>query len=83
MCRICYNLTRSAHFQSSASKALVIDKDVTGYTPVHYAARAGYLQVKQNPTLNNPRALIRSPARFFKQPGVQRRVGYKLIYDNN
>ena len=31
--------------QSPASKALIIDKDGTGYTPVHYAARAGYLQV--------------------------------------
>lgn len=23
----------------------MVDKDITGYTPVHYAARAGYLQV--------------------------------------
>ena len=42
---ICHNLTLFSHFQSPASKALVIDKDVTGYTPVHYAAREGYLQV--------------------------------------
>ena len=33
------------YFQRPASKTLVIDKDVTGYTPVHYAARGGYLQV--------------------------------------
>ena len=33
------------HFQSPASKTLVIDKDVTGYIPVHYASRGGYLQV--------------------------------------
>jgi len=31
--------------KSHTSKALIIDKDSSGYTPVHYAARAGYLQV--------------------------------------
>lgn len=36
------------HLQSPASKTLVIDKDGSGYTPVHYAARAGYLQVYTN-----------------------------------
>ncbi|XP_068726064.1 transient receptor potential cation channel subfamily A member 1-like [Montipora capricornis] len=36
--------TMEALMKSTASKALVIEKDMTGYTAVHYAARAGYLQ---------------------------------------
>jgi len=36
--------TMEVLIKSPASKALIIDKDGTGYTPVHYAARAGYLQ---------------------------------------
>jgi len=36
--------TMEALVKSPASKTLVIDKDITGYTPVHYAARGGYLQ---------------------------------------
>ncbi|CAH3024857.1 unnamed protein product, partial [Porites evermanni] len=36
--------TMEALLKSPAAKALVVDKDITGYTPVHYAARAGYLQ---------------------------------------
>ncbi|CAH3036391.1 unnamed protein product, partial [Porites lobata] len=36
--------TMEALLKSPAAKALVVDKDITGYTPVHYAARDGYLQ---------------------------------------
>lgn len=36
--------TIEALMKSSSAKALVIEKDVTGYTAVHYAARAGYFQ---------------------------------------
>ncbi|XP_031575301.1 transient receptor potential cation channel subfamily A member 1-like [Actinia tenebrosa] len=30
--------------KSPLSKTLIVDKDVTGYSPVHYAARAGHLK---------------------------------------
>ncbi|XP_068676235.1 transient receptor potential cation channel subfamily A member 1-like isoform X4 [Montipora foliosa] len=36
--------TMETLMKSAASRALVIEKDMTGYTAVHYAARAGYLQ---------------------------------------
>lgn len=36
--------TMEALMKSPASKSLVVDKDAAGYTPVHYAARAGYLK---------------------------------------
>ena len=31
--------------QSPATKSLITDKDVTGYTPVHYSTRAGHSEV--------------------------------------
>ena len=43
-----YQLFFLFHQQSPESKALIIDQDGTGFTPVHYAARAGYLQVCKN-----------------------------------
>ena len=43
-----YQLLFLFHLQSPESKALIIDKDGTGFTPVHYAARAGNLQVCKN-----------------------------------
>ncbi|XP_027052782.1 transient receptor potential cation channel subfamily A member 1-like [Pocillopora damicornis] len=36
--------TMDVLMKSPSSKSLVVDKDATGYTPVHYAARAGCLE---------------------------------------
>ena len=44
------------HLQSPITRLLITEKDITGYTPVHYAARTGNLEVTthacKTPNLN-------------------------------
>ena len=67
-------------FQSPSSKTLVIDKDATGYTPVHYAARAGYLQVQRKIDLSALKILATVMSIVIRSKNVDKKLNTYRIY---